>query len=911
MNRLTLFLIGFFVALSAFAGKVTEQEAMQKAQLFLQGKQFMQKKSLRRAPSTKKVSTEAYYIFNVEDKDGFVIVSGDDRLPDILAFSEKGNVDMKTLPCNMEWLLTCYENVIDSLDVYPMMQTQVLRHAAKRPSIEPLITTTWGQGAPYNKYCPEINGEKCPTGCVATAMAQIINYHKWPQSQTACVDAYITESSGINMPALEPTTFNWSNMTEDDIARLMLYCGQSTEMDYLLDGSGARIAPSEVLRNIFGYGKSTHSWLIKLFEADHLEQTVYDELSEDHPVYYTGYSDSEDVGHAFIVDGYMFNVTSSQTQGYDETTDTYKLYLSGKTDDVSDGTGEAKYLEAHAVLRLGINNSKETGYVRECLCDKGNLTARIQIASETMNIAAAASNASYFFADNDAPVDKNTFFIYQPNTFTLTISQICMEDGAPIVIEENTTSEVVTVNNGENFNTYLSGMPVKFMLGSISDGIKKDVDTNTGELIIANQSNFYASDIDATDNGYANGRSPLGRGVSGWYGLHQETAYRFDVPDAATILRNTDLWSDYVDLKSPITSYKSKSKILAFKFNSMFSISKSGYVVDGTTPFSYTARGGINPILIRSVVPQYESRNFKSRYVLSEKNRASGLDDYPHVIGSNYSGYTENGQKPQYNPIYSDREVIGNYFAAFTQNGGYSSSTAIDTSIKVIKIPNYTKVTPRDGNEKVIGVDEVRSIANYRYAFEKFNQYQPYLRSLFVDRRLDFNLVIFAPVIGDSFNLYPQRQEIDEKGNPVWIADDREKIWKSARISGWTYNDKEVHEVFGYTETSGNRFINTEKGGNTMDVVSANVTVSKDISIPDFLEKIFIENKTTGKMVKMAQAGEPPFAIIVPGDFDYPQEKVSITNAYGNFAGWAQNMTTNKDWYIYPEEGKVYPSLFK
>ncbi len=129
--------------------------------------------------------------------------------------------------------------------------------------------------------------------------------------------------------------------------------------------------------------------------------------------------------------------------------------------------------------------------------------------------------------------------------------------------------------------------------------------------------------------------------------------------------------------------------------------------------------------------------------------------------------------------------------------------------------------------------------------------------------------------------------------------------------SGWAYNDKEVHEVFGYTETSGNRFINTEKGGNTMDVVSANVTVSKDISIPDFLEKIFIENKTTGKMVKMAQAGEPPFAIIVPGDFDYPQEKVSITNAYGNFAGWAQNMTTNKDWYIYPEEGKVYPSLFK
>lgn len=333
MNRLTLFLIGFFVALSAFAGKVTEQEAMQKAQLFLQGKQFMQKKSLRRAPSTKKVSTEAYYIFNVEDKDGFVIVSGDDRLPDILAFSDKGNVDTKSLPCNMEWLLTCYENMIDSLDVYPMMQTQVLRHAAKRPSIEPLITTTWGQGAPYNKYCPEINGEKCPTGCVATAMAQIINYHKWPQSQTASVDAYITESSGINMPALEPTSFNWSNMTEDDIARLMLYCGQSTEMDYLLGGSGARIEPSEVLRTIFGYSKSTQGgWLIKLFEAENLEQTVYDELSEERPVYYTGYSDSRSDAHAFVVDGYkdgLFHIN----WGWNGNSDGYFL-ITGLTEDV-------------------------------------------------------------------------------------------------------------------------------------------------------------------------------------------------------------------------------------------------------------------------------------------------------------------------------------------------------------------------------------------------------------------------------------------------------------------------------------------------------------------------------------------------------------------------------------------------
>ena len=62
---------------------------------------------------------------------------------------------------------------------------------------------------------------------------------------------------------------------------------------------------------------------------------------------------------------------------------------------------------------------------------------------------------------------------------------------------------------------------------------------------------------------------------------------------------------------------------------------------------------------------------------------------------------------------------------------------------------------------------------------------------------------------------------------------------------------------------------------------------------------------------QMAQAGEPPYAIIVPGDFDYPVERVSIINAYKKFINWAQDMNTDKDWYTYPEEGKVYPSLFK
>ena len=125
---------------------------------------------------------------------------------------------------------------------------------------------------------------------------------------------------------------------------------------------------------------------------------------------------------------------------------------------------------------------------------------------------------------------------------------------------------------------------------------------------------------------------------------------------------------------------------------------------------------------------------------------------------------------------------------------------------------------------------------------------------------------------------------------------------------GWAYNEKEVHEIFGATEAdaSGNRFINTVKGGVTKDPISANVTVSSTLTIPKFLETIFIENKTTGKFVMKAQAGDAPFAIIVPENFKYPLERVCINNAYLKFNNWAQNMTIDKDWYKVPVDDKVY-----
>lgn len=313
-KRFILLCVCGFLGITAFATEITEQEALKKAQHFMAGKKFIRKAANRRASSNKQ---RAFYVFNVQEKGGFVIVSGDDRTPDILGYADKGALDVENAPCNVKWLLSCYEKTIDSLrlvqDDVSAPRKRAARRSAERAEIAPMITTHWGQGAPYNNMCPEVNGDKCLTGCVATAMAQIMNYHKWPQGNTAAIDAYTTSSQGINVTALEASTFDWNNMKDEyynvsttdaekeAVAKLMRYCGQAVNMDYGLEASGASTTPVSFSQT-FGYSKSVTRILPQSFTPEELGNAIYEELENKRPILYSGHSASS--GHAFIVDGY-------------------------------------------------------------------------------------------------------------------------------------------------------------------------------------------------------------------------------------------------------------------------------------------------------------------------------------------------------------------------------------------------------------------------------------------------------------------------------------------------------------------------------------------------------------------------------------------------------------------------------
>lgn len=304
MRILTLITSLLLTSVLVHAGQITEQEALAKAKTFMQGKRF--KTSGRRLTPGKQVNQtfKHLYVFNVESDEGFVIVSGDDRTQSILGYAYTGEINMGQMPCNMKWLLSYYDTAIGQLgDDFPQSASTTLS-SATYAEIPAIVGTQWGQGDPYNAQCPQHEGERCITGCVATAMAQVINHNRWPQSQTTEIPAYTTNTLHISMPALPAKQFNWDNMTTTAIAELMLYCGQAVKMDYTLTASGAstNTVPG-AMRDIFGYSTAANIVQRGSYTDDQWAEMIHRELQEGYPVLYFGQS-ATDGGHAFIVDGY-------------------------------------------------------------------------------------------------------------------------------------------------------------------------------------------------------------------------------------------------------------------------------------------------------------------------------------------------------------------------------------------------------------------------------------------------------------------------------------------------------------------------------------------------------------------------------------------------------------------------------
>ena len=333
MKKLLFLLLTFMLAVAVNAEQVSRQEALQRARQFMPGKQFGEVKRFARAGSP--VDKEPFYIFNTEGQNGFVIISGDDRTQPVLAYAEQGSLEEGQMPDNMKWWLDNLARQIEALGS-SLKPAEVTSTRSGMTAIAPLIQTEWDQGAPYNYMCPDGNyldkGDDgydatnlCVTGCVATAMAQVLYYWKWP-NQCAAIDSYglgyydsnwnFVETNRVKgVPA---TQFKWEKMktkygynetgeAADAVAELMRYCGQAVHMGYDVGGSGANLSPSD-LASVFNYSPNIRLLTRDYYTTAQWEALVYEELSAEHPrpVLYSGRT-SRNEGHQFIIDGYDGN----------------------------------------------------------------------------------------------------------------------------------------------------------------------------------------------------------------------------------------------------------------------------------------------------------------------------------------------------------------------------------------------------------------------------------------------------------------------------------------------------------------------------------------------------------------------------------------------------------------------------
>ena len=343
-NRfLILLLLCMSLGLIANAAPVTMQQAQQQAANFVLSK-HKAPRSLKMVTSAnnhlKAAANAAYYVFNIGDNQGFVIVAGDDRINPILGYSDEGYYDDAKAPVNMKNWLGEYAQQIALLDKIPASNLDNAIAAPKaervvdtRNSIAPMVTTKWNQAAPYWNRCPEFMsvedgdtiGEMAYTGCVATSMSQIMNYHKWPEKTTKVIPSYQFSIpngdytwSSVEMEELPVTTFDWDHMKDsyngsedevytDAVATLMYYAGASVKSQYGLSSTGAYTDDiPKGFTQYFAYDPTTIAIKFRTdFTQEVWDNMVYEELAAGRPLIYNGTAGSSG-GHSFVCDGYEY-----------------------------------------------------------------------------------------------------------------------------------------------------------------------------------------------------------------------------------------------------------------------------------------------------------------------------------------------------------------------------------------------------------------------------------------------------------------------------------------------------------------------------------------------------------------------------------------------------------------------------
>lgn len=516
------------------ARTLTAEEAMQNVNAFLGS--GMQKAPARMAGNMKlagtisdAAGTPTLYLFSGSEGRGIVVASASSKSIPVLGYASDGEFDMDHMPPAMKWWLDCYSAEIAQAES-GKTRTVLAVGESEKQTIAPIMKTEWNQNAPYNNLTPLLSGQNCMTGCVATAMAQVMKVHQWPEVHGEGFVSYRWQSQGQQLGVnLAKSTLDWDNMLDtygDDatdaqkeaVATLMRDCGYATEMQYSLTASGTTVVklPTALYYN-FGYDKGMKLLVRDYYGLADWENIVYGELQAGRPVIFTGVSD-EQGGHCFVCDGYSSDRYYHINWGWGGLSDGYFL-LSALDPSVQGIGGSASGFNNMVSACVGIQKPVEgSSFYYEVLCDgdfEGEVADGYAVfsANAFYNSTFVAESGSLGVKLTDSKgetqyVQSESTFKFEPRayaetyriattalpsegTYTVTPAFYCNEDESWHDVPTSLDAAGELILTVENGNYTLSSVEMDVQLSVTNIKLLSDLYTNA---------NFHVS-ADVVNNG--------------------------------------------------------------------------------------------------------------------------------------------------------------------------------------------------------------------------------------------------------------------------------------------------------------------------------------------------------------------------------------------------------------------------
>ena len=311
------------------------------------------------------------YVFDNDLGPGFVIVSGDDAVQQILAYSVNSNFRTDNMPPNLHWWLDTMNAQVQKVRENGAVATD----AGILPGNEVYLceTAKWDQWGPFNYQCPVMmykgKLENTLTGCGPTAIAIALRYREYPPCGTGTTPEYVTNKNNLTVPARDlseeyhwedmpltsPYNSQWTDSQNDAVARLIADIGAAAQVQYDMEGTTifSTAVPSAMME-FFGYDRSVYLQERKYYKDKDWFPLIRNEIRTNGPVIYSG--NAPDVGHMFVLDGYDSNDYFHVNWGWSGSSDGYYSLSAMNPGNPGAGAGSLAHINGYNTSQSAILN---------------------------------------------------------------------------------------------------------------------------------------------------------------------------------------------------------------------------------------------------------------------------------------------------------------------------------------------------------------------------------------------------------------------------------------------------------------------------------------------------------------------------------------------------------------------------